>query len=368
MEIDRRAFLALAGMGACIAAMPRLADAMDGGDPLFLSSAELPEGTHAIQVLTERGDILASFPVSDRGHGAAVHHGTGRVVAFARRPGTFALAFDRQRLATPGTLTAQSGRHFYGHGTFSPDGRLLYATENDFERGEGRIGLYDATDGYRRLGEFPSGGVGPHDMALMPDGRTLVIANGGIETHPDFDREKLNLPTMKPLITLLDRKTGELLEQHEAPASLHQVSLRHMAIATNGDIWVAGQFEGPAWETPPLLARVRQGEGLKLFSAPQRAQISLNNYMASIALSGDETTLAITAPRGNRLTFWNAETGAYLDGVDLTDCGGVAANRSGGFLISSGEGDLVHASRQHPGSSWSRTSVPVRWDNHLTGL
>lgn len=35
-------------------------------------------------------------------------------------------------------------------------------------------------------------------MALMPDGRTLVVANGGIETRPDYPRAKRNVRTMAP--------------------------------------------------------------------------------------------------------------------------------------------------------------------------
>ncbi|MGT2465595.1 DUF1513 domain-containing protein [Mesorhizobium atlanticum] len=28
--------------------------------------------------------------------------------------------------------------------------------------------------------------MGPHELLLLGDGRTLAIANGGIETHPDI--------------------------------------------------------------------------------------------------------------------------------------------------------------------------------------
>ena len=46
------------------------------------------------------------------------------------------------------------------------------------------IGVRDAQDGYRQIGELPSDGIGPHEATLMPDGKTLVVANGGIRTHP----------------------------------------------------------------------------------------------------------------------------------------------------------------------------------------
>ena len=34
----------------------------------------------------------------------------------------------------------------------------------------GVIGVYDATDGFRRIGEFDTYGIGPHEMLLTPDG------------------------------------------------------------------------------------------------------------------------------------------------------------------------------------------------------
>ena len=102
----------------------------------------------------------------------------------------------------PLTIASVAGRHFFGHGVFSPDGALLYATENDFENAAGMIGIYDARANFERIGEFPTHGVGPHELLLLDDGRTIAIANGGIETHPDFGRAKLNIPTMKPSFVL----------------------------------------------------------------------------------------------------------------------------------------------------------------------
>ena len=61
--------------------------------------------------------------------------------------------------------------------------------------------MRDATDDYRQVGELPAHGVGPHEVVLMPDGKTLAVANGGIRTHPDRDRVPLNLDSMQPSLT-----------------------------------------------------------------------------------------------------------------------------------------------------------------------
>ena len=73
--------------------------------------------------------------------------------------------------------------------------------------------MRDATDGYKQIGEFPARGMEPHDVALLSDGRTMVIANGGIRTHPDSGADELNLPDMKPSLVYVDITTGDLLEE-----------------------------------------------------------------------------------------------------------------------------------------------------------
>src|SRR5207237_5891958 len=127
----------------------------------------------------------------------------GRAVVVARRPGTFAVVCDPKGQTAPVTIASVEGRHFFGHGVFAPDGKLLYATENDFERGQGVIGIYDVAGGYERIGEFPTYGVGPHEMILLPDGKTFAIANGGIETHPDYGRAGLNIDRTDPTLRSL---------------------------------------------------------------------------------------------------------------------------------------------------------------------
>ena len=149
-------------------------------------------------------------------------------MVFARQPGTFAVVFDHSGRDAPLTIASITGRHFFGHGVFSPDGALLYATENDFDNAAGVVGVYDARAKFNRIGEFPTYGMGPHELLLLGDGRTIAIANGGIETHPDYGRAELNIATMKPSYVLVDRVTGDLIEKHELPAALHQLSIRHM--------------------------------------------------------------------------------------------------------------------------------------------
>ncbi|WP_281995323.1 DUF1513 domain-containing protein [Ruegeria faecimaris] len=328
------------------------------GAPDFLAAALFPDGTYRLAGLSSEGGILFSLPLPARGHAAAAHPLRAQAVAFARRPGTFGVVIDCKSGTQTARMDAPKGRHFYGHGVFSRDGTHLFTTENDYEAGEGVIGVWDSED-YTRLGEFSSGGVGPHDMRIMPDGETLIIANGGIETHPEMGRTKLNLPIMQPRLSYLSL-SGSVLEQIELPRTLHKNSIRHLAVRSDGLVGFAMQWQGNRLTHPPLLGLHKRGEALRLLAAPESVQSALQGYAGSIAFAGDGKTIAITCPRGNNLLRFDSLTGRLNDTTPLEDVCGLGAGPSG-FVFTTGTG-LV-------GALTAKARISARpdcqWDNHL---
>ena len=228
IHVNRRALLGGAA-GGLLGFLGLQAAAIRGhAGPLFVSCRADATGEHHVSGFAQRGDARFSLPLPERGHAMAFHPAQPYMVVFARRPGRFAVVIDDDQGVALYRIDAARGRHFYGHGAFSPDGQILFATENDYESGQGVVGLYDARDGYRRVGEYPSHGTGPHELILMPDGRTLAIANGGIRTHPDHGRAKLNLDSMTPSLVFTDMADGRHLDQADLPDAQHQLSIRHL--------------------------------------------------------------------------------------------------------------------------------------------
>jgi hypothetical protein len=257
--IDRREFLRSAGAVFAAAMAPEAWAETLETDAVFATAFMRRDGGYGAAILSEAGRLLHAVELPDRGHDVAFDPVSRRAVAFARQPGTFAIVFDHAGRAAPQTIASAAGRHFFGHGVFSADGALLYATENDFDNASGMVGIYDARDKFRRIGEFSSHGVGPHELLLLGDGKTLAVANGGIETHPDFGRAELNIATMKPSYVLLDRLTGDLIEKHELPPELHQLSIRHMDAEASGTVWFGCQYRGADTERPPLVGPAAPG-------------------------------------------------------------------------------------------------------------
>lgn len=353
--IDRRSFVKAAGLTFLAALQPRALMALERADAVFASGMRTAGGSYAIATVSERGEIIDQTALPARAHGMAFSHMTGKTVAFARRPGTYAMIIDPRGKSQPIVITAVDGRHFYGHGAFSPDGRILYASENDFDANRGMIGLYDATNRFERIGEFETYGVGPHDMTVSDDGRMLIVANGGIETHPDFGRTKLNLDSMQPSLTLIDAATGALIEKHALPSQWAQLSTRHVDIDDNGRIWFACQYEGHRNDLPPLVGSFAKGEELRFVDLPEVTTRRLGNYVGAIAVNRAEGLVGVTSPKGGASVTIDAKTGRVLREDLVPDAAGIAAARSG-FAVSSYDGEFLS------------TRSDVAWDQHIVRI
>jgi uncharacterized protein len=361
--VDRRSLLAGAGMALAAGLMPRQAAALATSEALVLAPAMRADGSYAVMVFSERGALIREIALPARAHDLAVHATSGRAVVFARRPGTFAVAFDIFGRAAPQVFVAPPDRHFFGHGAYSSDGKLLFATENDFAAGEGMVGIYDATDAYKRLGEFPTNGVGTHEAILLPDRNTLAIANGGIETRPDYGREMLNIPTMDPSLAFVDLD-GHLLAQYRLPPEIHQLSIRHMAVGADGKIWFGTQWEGDPLETPSLVGRASLEDGLELVATPSQELNDMRRYVGAMAASRDGTLISASAPRGGYVVHFSAETGRYVGRTQIADSSGITGHGEKSILASNGEGLIAETEAD----GVSRNMVRARglaFDNHL---
>ena len=361
--LDRRHFLASAGALFLTGLAPAAAEAFDRTDVVFGAACQKADGSFGCAIFSERGEILSMIDLPDRGHDVTFDRTSRRAVAFARRPRTFAVVFDPQSGTTLQTITSTQGRHFFGHGFFSPDGKLLYATENEIETAAGLIGVYDATANFRRVGEFATHGMDPHEALLMPDGETIVVANGGIETYPDYGRQKLNIATMEPSLVFIDRRSGNLIEKHVLNQDLHQLSIRHLAIDAGNRVWFGCQYEGNPSDLPPLAGFAKPGDAMSLVSLAPEKLASLSNYVGSVATNADGSLVALASPKGNTILTLDAKTGEPAATYTLADGCGLAPMPNG-ILATSGRGDVIAL----PGGTDRQPSEKVLWDNHILAI
>jgi len=307
--------------------------------------------------MPERVHDIVVQPVLDResnfsNHNQNANHNQNRdVVVMGRRPSEKFWVLDTASGQVNFAIKASTHRHFYGHACYSLDGKLLYVTENDTLSLEGKIGIYDADDKYKKIAEFDSYGIGPHELIMHPDGETLVIANGGIKTE-QASREELNLDSMRPSLVYLNRHTGALLEQ--ITPEHNQMSVRHLAMHDDGTVMIGIQFQGEKHINVPLVLTHKRGDSdFKALIMPNNQWQCFHQYIASVAVDSERNLLCVTTPIGGCAALYDLNTRTLITDVSLPDCAGVAVlfsqrtnktdsrDEQSGFIVSDGQGQLT---------------------------
>ena len=330
------------------------------GNPAFLACAKVSGDSFALFGLTGDGRQTFQLGLPERGHAGAGHPTLPYAVVFGRRPGIYALVIDCAAGTVLHQLTPPEGQQFNGHGVFLQGGAVLATSEQSADTSQGAIGLWDVAGNYARIGQIQTQGIGPHELRLMADDATLIVANGGIATD-GTDRTKLNIPDMAPNLTYLTA-AGGVVDQVSLDPALHQNSIRHLAVRPDGLVAFAMQWEGEG-AAPPLLGLHRRGQAVVLASAPQADETVMQGYAGSVAFGSGGDQVAITSPKGGRVHIFDA-AGGFVTAISRADVCGLVG-QTDGFMVSDGAGALLSIRNGLPGLL---ARHDCSWDNHIIQL
>ena len=366
MRLDRRNFL-IGSVAAVTAAGTAFVwrDAPRRGT--LFSAFEDARGDQFVGgAVLETGKVFgAKIPM--RAHGCAVHPiDADRVLFFARRPGVSAFELQHSTARVRKVFDTPAGRHLAGHGTFSSDGSYLFTPEHDYEHVRGVIAVRD-TRTWKIVREIDTHGIDPHELAWLPGQQRMLVANGGIMTHPRSFRRKLNIPTMDPSLAVIDAASGELLEQWRLPD--HLLSIRHLSVAGDGLVVAGLQYEGDPAQAPAVAAIYRPGAALTLLDAPHADRLRFRGYVASVTVSESEDLIAAACPYGNGVACWSSRDAAYLGFMPRTEPYGLARLPDGRIAVSQRDGDsyvFTHGRRSQ--ALGVHGQAPLRWDDHWTAI
>lgn len=368
--INRRGLLALSA-AACGWALTGSATRIMAGErgPLWLSgyAANDAEPRFGVAAFDAAGKVAFACPLPGRMHGAAAHPDGSCAVVMARRPGRWFALVDLATGRMVGDAVAlPADRRGTGHGVFNADASLFFMAEDDSAKERGALALLDPKAGYKRIGEIADVGVGPHEVLALDGGTkgggVLAVADGGVFTHPDTGRVKLNLDAMDPALHYIDAASRRVVETMRLPAEYNNLGIRHIAAGPRGAVFFGMQDERPGGGLQPLVGVHRRGGPPALLTAPDEVWRRLDGYVGSMACDG--RIVAASSPRGGAVATWDAETGAFIDLIDLPDgCGlGAAAGPDGGIIATSGFGRILD-----PDGATLAETPALRWDNHLSG-
>ena len=338
------------------------------GDVIF--SAQGKDSEHYALTWFGTQQTAHSALTGFRGHGAAQHPSEPwRIIMYARQPGRYAAEIDLRSGQISHVIKSPDGHHMHGHGVFSADGQWMFSVESDYRSGAGKILIRD-TRNYQLAGEYLTHGIGPHQVLMMPDQKTLAVANGGLRTHPDSDRTILNLDKMDSSLVYLHAYSGELTGQYRLSES--KASIRHLDATSDGTVAVATQVQRQAMSDHhliPLAAVHRPGsDHLQPLQAPDNLIAQFNDYMGSVAISQRERIAGFTSPQGNIVAFWSIDSGE-LAGYHVFHnvCGLTTTEQGRYFVLSNSAGEVRYLSALSlQEDTERRQKFPgMHWDNHM---
>lgn len=309
------------------------------------------------------------LPVGFRGHDVSPHPlRPGRVVLVARHPGEDLVEVDLREGRVTQRTKSTADHVLGGHACFSRDGQRLFIAESRLERGTGRIVVRDALD-YRVLTTFASHGLGPHELLLMPDGRTLAVANGGLLTHPSTGAQVLNLDTMASRLSFIDSESGELVEEHAVDEP--KASIRHLCLSDHGELSVALQMQREAAgheRLAPLTAIHDRQRGLQVLRGPEPLLWRCKDYMGSTRINNRSRIAGFTSPRGDIALFFHLDSRELVGHYRFHDVCGLAVNGAEDlFVLSNSAGQVrcldAFTLQERPELRLQLSSFA--WDNHM---
>lgn len=352
--MQRRQFLKGLSAAGVLCSLGLAGCALPAGPRRYLVGGGRRDGNrYVVQALNLDGSLRYELPLPARGHGMAAHPFLPLAVCHARRPGAYLALFNHEQGTLLQLRDADPERHYYGHGVFSADGRLLYTTEGVRSTSEGIIGVYELEEErLTKVDEFSGFGLGPHEICLLPDGN-LVVGVGGVHTQ---GREPLNLDTMHPSLCYLKAANGDILEQRSLVDK--HLSIRHLAVTHDGEVFTGQQYRGNPDDYPPLIVRHRRVQALQPLGGEPLDWARFNHYIASIAVTNDH--IAATSPPGNCYGLWHRHSGELIRIAPLPDASGASAS-NGNIWLGSGMGGISHLNAQ---GEETRFYSPWQWDNH----
>ena len=256
------------------------------------------------------------------GHGLAPHPlERHRAVLFEKRGlGCCEVDLVANRVTRP--ITTKEGRAFYGHGAFSRDGSLLFATETRLDTHEGLVSIRDGKT-FADLGEFPTYGKNPHDLKLIDDGKTLLMTNGGATVED---------PEGAPNVSFVDVSSTKLLEKlaFETP----RINAGHLALSRNRDlVAVSAPRDGLPKTALGGVTIQRGGQGpFVTMSEPSEVISRMVGESLSLCIHEATGVVGVTNPDGNIVTFWDLKEERLVKTLDVPAPRGLTQTLDGEYL------------------------------------
>lgn len=318
MALTRRDFLAASAVLcsaplASVASTPKGNIILGGGQYRHADSEQVNYVLSLIDLTRGRRQLT---PMTFLAHGIHRNPTDQNRLAIFEKKGPNACEFDLatqtivRSIPIVSTTRATDKRYFYGHGSYSIDGQVLFSTETELDGLNGLIGIRNSRD-LAYLGEFPSYGKEPHECKLIDGGKTLVVTNGGGVSHG-----------AAPSVAYIDINSQQLLEKVELTNA--KLNTGHLAISDKGELVVISAPRVGLSNTSLGGVSIRpEGEQLQPIASPQAITQRMRGEALSVAIHTASGVAAVTHPDGGMVTFWSIASRSLIKIIELPHPRGV---------------------------------------------
>jgi uncharacterized protein len=249
-------------------------------------------------------------------HGIAFHPLNPSRIAVFEKGGRGACEIDLRENVISRRIQPSDNGAFYGHGAYSPDGTVLYATEYDRDTYDGRMVVRDAKD-LDVIEWFPTHGEWPHDCTFIDKGRVVAITNGGGHINGGAT----------PNVTYVEVPTGKLIEKIEFNNPM--LNAGHLLVSGRGDLAIAHAMrEGYHGELAIGALSLRPyGKRLRTMVSPAEVTSAMLGETLSIIMHEESGIVAATNPygaNGGLVTFWKMDEQKFVHRLNVPQPRGVA--------------------------------------------
>lgn len=317
MDISRRTFLLQGSALLAAAAFPTAYVFSQTSKEYLLGGCRYKDNdTNVINFslvrFTPQSNDITQAPSTFFPHSIAFTDSTFKKAYAFEKIGPGAGLFDLEKMTCETIIPPVSGRLFYGHGTCSRDGKLLYTTETSVD-GSGAIGIRE-TGSLKYVGDFPTYGQHPHDCHILENGSVLAVTNGGGNMASG----------QRASICYIDIASKKLLKRVEMPDE--RFNAGHIfPLQDRTAILVSAPRRD--LDERHLGAVSIQSDALTVLTSPTDITSKLFGEALSVVAIPTADLFAATHPTAGMVTFWKLSTHQFIKALDLPHARGVALTR-----------------------------------------
>lgn len=357
--VTRRDFLA----GAAGLLASGAAASTGESSPKLMSAARV--GAQDGGILWQKG-ATDFFHLPARGH-ALTRLSQNRVALIGRRPGLFSSIVDSGDIkAPPQIFEPAKNCRFSGHAAVSEDGSCLATSEFQVDSIEAVLVARDSKTGAPRAVWRP-GGIEPHEVIFARSGARVVAALGGLIKDGGVAGPAFNPDGVKSEVLEIDPRSGAVLMRYALDKDLASLSLRHLALAPDGETIAVAAQDQDLTVTRPLVGVLGLGKRLEFLPMPDIQEANFRGYVGSVAIDSGGEFIAAASPRGSVVGIWSLRNRSWVGALAIADVCGITGGRDPGeFWASSGHGAVLKiGARKHGASVEAQWKTDAGFDNHL---